>query len=1533
MLKRIATALLAVAMVVNVIPTSTLSVRAEETSTSYEIYPTPHSVEYKDGSFAIGSDVNVVFESGIDEVTKNKLDAVLEDNGIEMNATDVVAESKTNILVGVKDSDEYVDTYADQNVTYKDTTFAENHYDAYVLDINNGTITVLGDTTDGAFYGIVSLMHILDQLDGGKIRNLTIDDYADTSIRGFIEGYYGIPWSNEDRMSLMEFGGQFKMTCYVFAPKDDPYHTSKWRELYPDTEIAEIQKMVEVGNNNKCRFVWTAHPFMGGFNSNDVNGEIQSLLAKFEQLYKAGVRQFGVLGDDVGSLNRSVVIQVMTAVSEWANEKGDVYDSVFCPAGYNHSWQGDYSELNDYDAGFPDDVQIFWTGEAVCQPVEVKTLDHFRNNNATNGSRRAPLFWLNWPVNDINSARMLMGKGSLLHTDVDPADLVGVVTNPMQEAEASKVALFAVADYAWNVKDFDDDQSWEDCFKYIDPDASEALHTLAKHMSDPAPNGHGLVLEESEELQPLLDSYQEKLKAGTLTEADHKALLAQFQTIADACDEFHTKSKNANLKDELLPFTTALKEKALAAIEYIQTQKAVDNGDEVGAWSHYSQATAYLASSKVHTKELLSGGSTNVTPGSKRITPFVETLSTTLSPIVNAMIDDSKVITTYITNRTDAPATGSVDNILDGDVASSAIYKTPNKIAEGDYVGVKYSKNIEIQNIRFVLGAGKDHFDQGKLQYTEDGTTWKDMELVGIDNVFTGVQGQVQDVTVEKANLPENFKAMGIRFVATKDNAADAWLEVREIMINAVESDDEAVEVYNGTVFVTEGFEIYQGSVSDVTDESDSTFVWYKTPNNTVTAGQYVGLDLGSEVEIGAIHFAMPSGDCLSDYTLQYSVDGTTYTDIQRFTTLTADVDLSGQNITARYIRAYNNVETSKWLKVAAFSVSEPVIRETVIFTNKENVTGFTNNVTEDTAVLTGTASVTYAPGEYVGIDLGRIKDITDITVEGAGTLTLEVSKNNVVWTAIKSDAYEDARYIRLINNSKTDVTAQVASLTVLSNEIQPISVLATNFGNTDTHLNAFDNDRTSEAVLQASQVAGQYITYDLGQVINLDSLKLVLHDGTTDYPRHAKVSVSTDNKTWTDVMVIGNQDSDNEGEADNTDNIKDLFPVHEISYYTLEETGINQSVRYVKFELTRTKSGADKWVRIREIELNGGNMYLPESNDPTIVTDAAESKGNVALNMLDGDLSTTFQPVDNKAGYFTYSISEQTEIKRINILQSPALTSDAEVRAEVVVDGVVKNVELGTLSSSFNKFNTSAYDNVLSITVTWKEGKAPCIHEIITLSTIDAGEDKSALYDYYNEVKDTDTSNWTDASVQEFNKAMTNAEKVLANNAATAEEIKAALDNLKAAIDNKTEKPVTPDQPDTSETPADKEDKQKAETYLEECKGYYEEEHFASTEEWEAYQKAVAALEELLTKETLTQEELQAAIDAVKASVENVQKPVVPVEPEEPEVPGESEDPETPEQDDKDNVATGDTSSVMMWSTLLVMAVVVILMKKRMAK
>lgn len=81
--------------------------------------------------------------------------------------------------------------------------------------------------------------------------------------------------------------------------------------------------------------------------------------------------------------------------------------------------------------------------------------------------------------------------------------------------------------------------------------------------------------------------------------------------------------------------------------------------------------------------------------------------------------------------------------------------------------------------------------------------------------------------------------------------------------------------------------------------------------------------------------------------------------------------------------------------------------------------------------------------------------------------------------------------------------------------------------------------------------------------------------------------------------MTLGSQDGPNNGEANDTDEIGAVLPNHETSYNTKEATNINKDARYLKFEVTRTKVGSDKWVRFSELEINDG-AYVPSENDPT---------------------------------------------------------------------------------------------------------------------------------------------------------------------------------------------------------------------------------------------------------------------------------------------------------------------------------------------
>ena len=124
-------------------------------------------------------------------------------------------------------------------------------------------VIVLGKDTDAAFYGLTTVYQILQQDADSSLRALVASDHADVITRGFIEGYYGNPWSTRDRVALMEWGGYYKLNAYFYAPKDDPKHNAQWREKYTQSEIDEkIKPLAEAGNKSKVRFVYALHPFM-----------------------------------------------------------------------------------------------------------------------------------------------------------------------------------------------------------------------------------------------------------------------------------------------------------------------------------------------------------------------------------------------------------------------------------------------------------------------------------------------------------------------------------------------------------------------------------------------------------------------------------------------------------------------------------------------------------------------------------------------------------------------------------------------------------------------------------------------------------------------------------------------------------------------------------------------------------------------------------------------------------------------------------------------------------------------------------------------------------------------------------------------------------------------------------------------------------------------------------------------------------------------------------------------------------------------
>ena len=74
--------------------------------------------------------------------------------------------------------------------------------------------------------------------------------------------------------------------------------------------------------------------------------------------------------------------------------------------------------------------------------------------------------WDNYPVNDYGQT-----SGRLLLAPYDKREaglgeyLSGIVSNPMNQAAASKIAIFGVADFTWNDEAYDAERNWSQAFR------------------------------------------------------------------------------------------------------------------------------------------------------------------------------------------------------------------------------------------------------------------------------------------------------------------------------------------------------------------------------------------------------------------------------------------------------------------------------------------------------------------------------------------------------------------------------------------------------------------------------------------------------------------------------------------------------------------------------------------------------------------------------------------------------------------------------------------------------------------------------------------------------------------------------------------------------------------------------------------------------------------------------------------------------------------------------------------------------------
>ena len=969
-------------------------VRSEAAAAEYEIYPNPQVVQYTEGDYVIKNEVNVVYESGIDQATKDRLaEALALKDGVTVTTSESIEEGKTNILVGIDGSGEVADTYANEHVNMQSADLYEK-LDAYVLDSNNDVITVVGADTDASYYGLTTLYHILKQMDSNTIRNFHIEDWADVASRGFIEGYYGNPWSTEDRINLMKWGGYYKLNSYFYAPKNDPKHNAKWRELYTEEELNTlIRPLAEAGNASKCRFVYALHTFMYNpvrFDGN-YQADLKAVQDKLAQVIDAGVRQVAILADDAGNVGGNNYNKFLTDMTAWLAEMKKTYPDLkqtlpFCPQEYMYNGQ-------EYYKNFPENVQIVMTGGRVWGEVNQNFTNTFTNN-----AGRGPYMWINWPCTDNSKSHLIMGGyTTFLHPGVDPAKIQGIVLNPMQQSEPSKVAIFGNACYSWNIWENADiaNKAWKDSFKYVDhnsaakTEASTALYELSKHMMNQNMDSRVTALQESVDLAPKLTDFRDKLKTGTVTVEEADALIAEFQILQNAAAVYREQAVDIKVRDQIVYWLDCWDDTTVSAIGYLNAIKAIVNEDADTALRYNAEAKAAFEQSKTHELWYLDHYE-KAEVGVQHIVPFIKAMAKYVTDYIDTGINPNtqKRYTGTVTyEQISIQNNASEDKYFDGDNSSEVWlakgpYENPGRdtIPAGATLTVTFPEPKTIGSFRLVQGvsAKSDKFSNADVEYQIEGTsTW----------TKAGTLSDKGDQTISFGNVA-NVKAVRIH----NNTVTGGWVRIGEIEILSPANED-ASGARAG---------LYTNVDTNITASLEEGRVSLSNGTVTLNKDEYIGVKLGDIKAIQNITIPALSENVV----LETSMNEITW----------KPYAADAKNVDAAYIRIKNNGEEASQITLNDFKVTYKFVGAKKVDTDFEKaqdandmrVAGTVGNVFDGKLSTLGMINGKQEAGKHITFDLGQVIHfnslryyIVETQLNYLRNAKFEVSTDGENWTEV----------------------------------------------------------------------------------------------------------------------------------------------------------------------------------------------------------------------------------------------------------------------------------------------------------------------------------------------------------------------------------------------------------------------------------------------------------------------------------------------------------------------------------------------------
>lgn len=267
---------------------------------------------------------------------------------------------------------------------------------------------------------------------------------------GVVEGFYGRPWTMEQRKELFKREKMWGLNAYLYAPKDDYKHRNYWRDLYTSQEAVELQKLIESAKKHDVDFIYAISPGLD-ITFSDVK-EVDSLKKKVDQVRDLGCQSFALLFDDVEPemcpADKQAFISFANAQVHISNEIYDYLEKpktfLFCPTDYC----GVFCKPNVSESTYlltigeklHRGIDVLWTGpKVVSNEISIESIEE-----VTAVLSRPPVIWDNIHANDYDPQRVMLGPFKGRSDGLIPK-LRGLLTNPNCEFQLNFVAIHTLA--------------------------------------------------------------------------------------------------------------------------------------------------------------------------------------------------------------------------------------------------------------------------------------------------------------------------------------------------------------------------------------------------------------------------------------------------------------------------------------------------------------------------------------------------------------------------------------------------------------------------------------------------------------------------------------------------------------------------------------------------------------------------------------------------------------------------------------------------------------------------------------------------------------------------------------------------------------------------------------------------------------------------------------------------------------------------------------------------------------------------------